>query len=114
VMCGKHIIVRLQIRLQSSKQLDQSGSRNAAKFVEGNQTNCINWFLHCIILPPSQEIRRPRFACFFFTKIYSKYIKNVGIKLASLKSMFQYKSNNNNFTQYNKVLVALFIRSKFA
>jgi hypothetical protein len=51
---------------------------------------------------------------FSLTKIYSKYIKNVCIKLASLKSMFQYKSNDNNFTQYNQVLVALFIRSKFA
>jgi hypothetical protein len=28
--------------------------------------------------------------------------------------MFQYKSNNTNFTQYNQVLVVLFIRSKFA
>jgi hypothetical protein len=28
--------------------------------------------------------------------------------------MFQYKSNNTNFTQYNQVLVALFIRSNFA
>jgi hypothetical protein len=28
--------------------------------------------------------------------------------------MFQYKSNDTNFTQYNQVLVALFIRSKFA
>jgi hypothetical protein len=27
--------------------------------------------------------------------------------------MFQYKSNDTNFTQYNQVLVALFIRSKF-
>jgi hypothetical protein len=31
-----------------------------------------------------------------------------------LKSMFQYKFNNTNFTQYNQVLVALFIRSKFS
>jgi hypothetical protein len=28
--------------------------------------------------------------------------------------MFQYKSNDTNFTQYNQVLVALFFRSKFA
>jgi hypothetical protein len=28
--------------------------------------------------------------------------------------MFQYKSNDTNFTQYNQVLVAVFIRSKFA
>jgi hypothetical protein len=28
--------------------------------------------------------------------------------------MFQYKSNDTKFTQYNQVLVALFIRSKFA
>jgi hypothetical protein len=28
--------------------------------------------------------------------------------------MFQYKSNNTNFTQCSQVLVALFIRSKFA
>jgi hypothetical protein len=28
--------------------------------------------------------------------------------------MFQYKSNDTNFTQYNQVLVALFIRSRFA
>jgi hypothetical protein len=28
--------------------------------------------------------------------------------------MFQYKSNDTNFTQYNEVLVAQFIRSKFA
>jgi hypothetical protein len=34
---------------------------------------------------------------FSLTKIYSKYIKNVGIKLASLKSMIQYKSNDTNF-----------------
>jgi hypothetical protein len=27
--------------------------------------------------------------------------------------MFQYKSNDTNFTQYNQVLVALFIRLKF-
>jgi hypothetical protein len=67
----------------------------------------------CELLPPSQGIRRPCFAC-FFTKIYSKYIKNVGIKLASLKSIFQYKSNDTNFIQYNQVLVSLFIRSKFA
>jgi hypothetical protein len=51
---------------------------------------------------------------FSLTKIYSKYIKNIYIKLASLKSMFQHKSNDTNFTQYNQVLVALFIRSKFA
>jgi hypothetical protein len=51
---------------------------------------------------------------FSLTKIYSKYIKNVGIKLVLLKSMFQYKSNDTNFTQYNQVLVALFIWSKFA
>jgi hypothetical protein len=53
--------------------------------------------------------------CVFFslTKIYSKYIKNVGIKLASLKSMLQYKSNDTNFTQYNHVLVTLFIQLKF-
>jgi hypothetical protein len=50
---------------------------------------------------------------FSLTKIYSKYIKNVGIKIASFKSMFQYKSNDTNFTQYNQVLVALFIRLKF-
>jgi hypothetical protein len=28
--------------------------------------------------------------------------------------MFQYKLNDTNFTKYNQVLVALFIRSKFA
>jgi hypothetical protein len=28
--------------------------------------------------------------------------------------MFQYKSNDTNFAQYNQVLVALFVRSKFA
>jgi hypothetical protein len=28
--------------------------------------------------------------------------------------MFQYKSNDTNFTQYSQVLIALFIRSKFA
>jgi hypothetical protein len=28
--------------------------------------------------------------------------------------MFQYKFNDTNFAQYNQVLVALFIRSKFA
>jgi hypothetical protein len=57
---------------------------------------------------------RPRLACFSLTKIYFKYIKNIGIKLALFKSMFQYKSNDTNFTQYNQVLVALFIPSKFA
>jgi hypothetical protein len=51
---------------------------------------------------------------FSLTKIYSKYIKNIGIKLVSLKNMFQYKSNDTNFTQYNQVLVALFVRSNFA
>jgi hypothetical protein len=51
---------------------------------------------------------------FSLTKIYSKYIKNIYIKLVSLKSMFQYKSNDTNFTQYKQVLIALFIRSKFA
>jgi hypothetical protein len=51
---------------------------------------------------------------FSLTKIYSKYIKNIGIKLASLKSMFQYNSNDTNITRYNQVLVSLFIRSKFA
>jgi hypothetical protein len=51
---------------------------------------------------------------FSLTKIYFKYIKNIDIKLASLKSMFQYKSNHTNFIQYNQFLVALFIRSKFA
>jgi hypothetical protein len=56
----------------------------------------------------------PSFCVFFLIKIYFKYIKNVDIKLASLKSIFQYKSNDTNFTQYNQVLVALFIRSKFA
>jgi hypothetical protein len=50
---------------------------------------------------------------FSLTKIYSKYIKNVGIKLASLKSMLQYKFNDTNFTQYNHVLVTLFIQLKF-
>jgi hypothetical protein len=33
-------MVRLQIRLQASKQLDQSGSKNATKFVVGNQIKC--------------------------------------------------------------------------
>jgi hypothetical protein len=33
----------------------------------------------------------------FCIKIYSKYIKNVGIKLVSLKNMLQYKVNNTNF-----------------
>jgi hypothetical protein len=28
--------------------------------------------------------------------------------------MFQYKSNDTNFTQYNQVLIALFVRSNFA
>jgi hypothetical protein len=51
---------------------------------------------------------------FSLTKIYFKYIKNIGIKLVSLKNMFQYKFNDTNFTQYNKVLVALFVRSNFA
>jgi hypothetical protein len=50
---------------------------------------------------------------FYLTKIYSKYIKHIGIKLASLENMFQYKSNNTNFAQYNQVLVALFIQLKF-
>ena len=67
-----------------------------------------------IILPPSQGIRRPRFACFSLTKIYSKYIKNVGIQLASLETIFHYESNDTNFTQYDQVLVVLFIRSNFA
>jgi hypothetical protein len=66
------------------------------------------------ILPPFQGIRHPRFACFSLTKIYSKYIKNIGIKLVSLKNMFQYKSNDTKFTQYNQVLVALFVQSNFA
>jgi hypothetical protein len=61
-----------------------------------------------------QGIRHSCFACFFLTKIYFKYIKNVYVKLASLKNMFQYKSNDTNFTEYNQVLVALFIWSKFA
>jgi hypothetical protein len=51
---------------------------------------------------------------FSLTNIYSKYIKNIGIKLVSLENMFQYKFNNTNFTQYNKVLVALFVWSNFA
>jgi hypothetical protein len=57
---------------------------------------------YLILLPPSpsQGKRCPRFACFLI-KIYSKYIKNVDIKLASLKSIFQYKSNDTHFTQYN-------------
>jgi hypothetical protein len=50
---------------------------------------------------------------FSLTKIYSKYIKNIDIKLGSLKSMFQHKSNDTNFIQYNQVLVALFVQSKF-
>jgi hypothetical protein len=54
------------------------------------------------------------FCVFFWTKIYSKYIKNIGIKLVSLKNIFQYKSNDTNFTQYIQVLVALFVRSNFA
>jgi hypothetical protein len=28
--------------------------------------------------------------------------------------MFQYEFNDTNFTQYNQILVALFIQSKFA
>jgi hypothetical protein len=48
---------------------------------------------------------------FSLTKIYSKYIKNVGIKLASLKSMFQYESNDTNFTQYNQVLELVWLPS---
>jgi hypothetical protein len=74
---------------------------------------CFSKHQKIIVLPPSQGIRRPCFTC-FFTKICSKYIQNVGIKLASLKIMFQYRSNDTNFTQYNQVLVALFIQSKFA
>jgi hypothetical protein len=50
------------------------------------------------ILPPSQGIRHHHLRVFYLTKIYSKYIKNVGINLASLKSMFQYKSNDTNFS----------------
>jgi hypothetical protein len=33
----------------------------------------------------------------FCIEIYSKYIKNIGIKLVSLKSMLQYIFNNTNF-----------------
>jgi hypothetical protein len=55
-----------------------------------------------------QLMQRPGHALFL------KNIKNVGIKLASLKSMFQYKSNITNFTRYYQILVALFIRLKFA
>jgi hypothetical protein len=43
-----------------------------------------------VIVLPSQGIWRASSFCVFFSliKIYSKYIKNIGIKLASLKSMF--------------------------
>jgi hypothetical protein len=34
-VCGKHTMVILQIRLQASKQLDQSGSENAATVYHG-------------------------------------------------------------------------------
>jgi hypothetical protein len=50
-------MVRIQIHLQSSKQLDQSGSKNAAKFIVGNQTKCLSWFLHCMMQ------HRPSSAC---------------------------------------------------
>jgi hypothetical protein len=56
-MCGKHTMVRLQICLQPSKQLDQNGSKNAAKFVVCNQTKCLSCFLHCMIR------HRPSSAC---------------------------------------------------
>jgi hypothetical protein len=52
---------------------------------------------------------------FSLTKIYSKYIKNVGIKLASLKIYFNINPTiNTNFTQYNQVLVVIFIQSNVA
>jgi hypothetical protein len=47
------------------------------------------------LLPQFQGIRRLRFVCFSLIKIYSKCIKNIDIKLASLESIFQYKSNHN-------------------
>jgi hypothetical protein len=47
-ICGKHTTIRLQIRLQPSKQLDQNNSKNAAKFVYGqpNKTSKLIFALH--------------------------------------------------------------------
>jgi hypothetical protein len=54
-VCGKHTMVRLQMSLQISKQLGQSGSKNTAKFVVGNQTKCPVRYCPQRLAPGSQK-----------------------------------------------------------
>jgi hypothetical protein len=65
------------------------------------------------ILPPFQGIRRPHFACFFFDQNLFKIYKECWYKISIIEKYISIQIDTN-FTQYNKVLVALFIRSKFA
>jgi hypothetical protein len=48
-------MLRLQMSMQESKQVGQSGSENTAKFVVGNQTKCPSWYLYRTVRhrPPS-------------------------------------------------------------
>jgi hypothetical protein len=65
VVYGKHTMVRLQMRMQKSKQVGQSGSKNAAKFVVGNQTKCPSWYLYRTVRhrPPSPAPKEPKKSC---------------------------------------------------
>jgi hypothetical protein len=76
---------------------------------------CIKEIISIKVFTTSIPRNKTSLFCVFFYQYYKKniYIKD-GIKLASLKSMFQYKSNDTNFTYYKQDLVPLFTRLKFA
>jgi hypothetical protein len=68
-----------------------------------------------VYLPYTTSVPRNKalsFCVFFLWARFTLNKKN-WYKIASLKSMFQYKSNDTKFIQYNQVLVALFVWSKF-
>jgi hypothetical protein len=54
------------------------------------------------------EKRCPYFSCFLFNKELLKNIKTIGIKLAWLKSVFQYESNDTYYIYYNQKTIARF------
>jgi hypothetical protein len=64
---------------------------------------------------PSNPMNKASSSSVFFIwpRIYSQYIKIIGIKLASLENVFQYESDDTSYVQYNQDFVLNF-RSQFA
>jgi hypothetical protein len=50
------------------------------------------------------------FVFFSFIKNYSKHKKIIGIKLATLESVFQYEFNDTKYVQYNQDFIEFFMK----